>query len=342
MKLTRYAVVVLLSACLAGTAWGQRYPGDRSIDTNSPSRRPTNPNNVIKTTGPTQAPDPTATAQEIPDNQKTIPAPESTNDKPSPIDDQAFANVVRKASAAIVRINMPPEGRRALGFLINGPDEEHKLVVTTFYGTAREDFSRGFWFDVRLASDWGTKLEVEGVHVCDEVQDLAILRVKAPKNRKVEFLELAKDNPKPKDAVYAVGYNRAVIDWTARGAVDKIVEGTDVNATPGSQWVRTDAVITPGNVGGPLLNAEGKVVGVCASHGSKVRGPFLSVPVAKIRELLTREPFANGRFVGAEGSFRWPESKDTESTATYSKDRIMTAASAIKRSLGCKTCNGFG
>lgn len=342
MRTMRYlAIILLVTAWTASAVYGQVYPGDRTYDPNRTTRpTPTNPNNVVKTTGPAQAPDPQNTTQELPENQQPVPPSDSTDDQPPITDDPAFANAMRKANDNIVRINMPPDGRRALGFLINGPDPEHKLVVTNFYAIAREDFTKGFWLDVRTA-DW-SKLEVEGVHVCDELQDLAIIRVKVTPGRKTEILELAKDNPKAKDKVYAIGYRRALVDWAGRGVVEKIEEGAGVGATPGSQWIRTDDIITANNVGGPLLNSDGRVVGLCTSYGRKGRGPYLSVPVSRIHELLGREAFASGRFPGAEGTFRWPESKDTEKQQVYSKDRIMTAATAIKRSLDCKTCNGFG
>ena len=325
-------LVVLL---LAAPAAAQYYPGDRT-DTD-PTRQRTRRNQPgVTAEGPTRAPDDPA---ELPENRLPVPAPEDTSSQPPTIDDPGFANAIRAAVPGIVRINMPDD-RKALGFLIDGPDDEHKFVVTNFLSVAPRDYSHRHWVDIRT-EDW-TRLEVEGLAHYDELQDLAVIQVKASKSRKVGDLELAAKDPKAADKVYPIGYRRALVDWAAIGTVQKIEEGSSVGAPFGSQWLRTDAVITHANRGGPLMDRRGKVVGLCTSTGKRGRGPHLAVPVSVIRKLLDREPSGSGRFPIPDGAFRWPELDEKQKVETFSYSRVFAAASSVKRSLDCKKCKGFG
>ncbi|NIA21758.1 MAG: trypsin-like serine protease [Anaerolineaceae bacterium] len=331
-------VAGLVILAVAGPAVAQNYPGDRTT-TNNTRRNQRQPKQTTRTQGPTRAPEESKDA--LPENRQPIPDPETTTDDPPPtIDDPGFAKAMRTAVEGIVRINMP-DSRRALGFLIDGPDEDHKLVVTNFLAVAKTDPNKHFWIDIRL-NDW-SKLDVVGLYNFDELQDLALIKVKTPKSRKVRILKLAKEDPRKGDKVYAIGYWRTLVDWAAGGVIKKIVPGADVAAPYGSRWLQTDAIITENNVGGPLMDRHGNVVGVCTSYGRRRRGPHVSVPVSAIRSLIDRESVGSGRFPMPEGAFRWPESKDkAKRTQTYSFSRIQAAAMAIKRSLDCDTCNGFG
>jgi hypothetical protein len=288
----------------------------------------------VTTTGPAHAPEEPA---ELPENRKPIPPPSDTNLDPESIDDGAFGEALKNAGPALVMINLA-ENRKAIGFLVAGKDKEHAVVVTNFFSVARRNYTAQFWVDIRQGD--GTKFEAEGLQNYDESQDVALISVKLPQGRKTKLLELADADPKAGQKAYAVGLPQSWIDWAAPGKVLKIEDGQSVGAPAETKWVSTDAVVSETNRGGPLVNDQSKVIGLCTWGGKGGRGPFLSAPVSKIRELLGRE-VGSGRFVEPQGAFRWPESK-TKKTETFDAARIQALALSLKRTLDCTKCKGYG
>jgi len=314
----------------------QTYPGQRNPD--QPRSQPGNqPRRPITTTGPAQAP--TAPA-EIPENRKPIPPETGAVTQPEPIEDNNFAQAVLTAETGLVALHMP-NNRSGLGFLVAGKDPEHWLVVTTFASVAREPLSQNFWLDVRTGDN--TKLEVEGLLNYDELQDLALVNVKAIKNlRKIKLLELSEADPKVNDAVYAVGSSAAIIEWASPGKVERMEDGANVGASAGTRWIVTDAIISGATRGGPLMNGQGRVAGLCAAAAGKLgRDPYLAAPASKIRALAAQEGFGSGRFPEARGAFRWPEHKAAKGP-TSSAAQITATAAGMRRALDCSKCNGFG
>ncbi len=100
------------------------------------------------------------------------------------------------------------------------------------------------------------KVEVKGT---DPKTDLALLKIEG--TEKFPFLEFANsDSVKVGDWAIAIGapYN---LDYTMTvGIVSQTGRSVGLNAY--ENYIQTDASINRGNSGGPLLNIEGKVVGV--------------------------------------------------------------------------------
>lgn len=65
---------------------------------------------------------------------------------------------------------------------------------------------------------------------------------------------------------------------------------TDANAIKQSDRLASSTAIKPGNSGGPLINSEGKVVGIVANSNSREGVYALSVPVEKLKTLLEQPP----------------------------------------------------
>ncbi len=89
--------------------------------------------------------------------------------------------------------------------------------------------------------------------------DLALLRVEGlPASR----LELRADDPAQGDRVYALGhpYASAATGKLSGTLLWSVSEG--IVSAVGTTMVQTDAALNPGNSGGPLVDAEGRVVGI--------------------------------------------------------------------------------
>lgn len=99
-----------------------------------------------------------------------------------------------------------------------------------------------------------------GLVACDKEIDLAILRIDA---RDLPAAAVVPPNSiRIGELVFAVGH-----PWGQRGYVTSgIVSALSSVETRGSRRVvpiiRTDATLAPGNSGGPLVNANGQVIGI--------------------------------------------------------------------------------
>ncbi|NLX59775.1 MAG: trypsin-like serine protease [Phycisphaerae bacterium] len=335
MKIRHLIVALGLMGTLLSAAWGQTTaPGQwrRRDDDDRPSR-PTRPGSgQTVQEGTTRAPENEAN---LPENQQLIPPLEDEMGDPPVVDDGGFVRAYQAAETGLVRIYADKD-RKAIGFVVPGGDEEHQLIVTNFLALAGTN-----WIDVRGGED-GAKFEVQGLLNHNEQQDLAIIQVKASDSRKVKPLTLADRNPRPEEVVYAFGLrHRQASDWAGTGKVLGIEQGGAVGGPPNSEWISTEPIIGEGNIGGPLLNREGRVVGLCTSSGKNGRGPYLATPVSQIKALIEQENFGPGRFPTPVGGFRWPENQST-AAETFSESKIRAAIMGLKRTLDCKKCNGFG
>ena len=101
----------------------------------------------------------------------------------------------------------------------------------------------------------------------DENIDLAVLKVNAQNLAKVDFGD--SDTAEQGDEVFTLGYPFGIkgdVSFKEGTISRKIVDGTNT-------YIETSAEIHPGNSGGPLVNAEGSVVGVnSASFGQSIKG----------------------------------------------------------------------
>lgn len=101
----------------------------------------------------------------------------------------------------------------------------------------------------------------------DENVDLAVLKVNAQNLTKVEFGDSGTTDQG--DDVFTLGYPFGIkgdVSFKEGTISRKIINGANT-------YLETSAEIHPGNSGGPLVNAEGNVVGVnSASFGQSIKG----------------------------------------------------------------------
>lgn len=161
-------------------------------------------------------------------------------------------------------------GRRGAGA---GVLAEDGLVLTSNHVVAR-----GHSFKVKLDDDASYKAQVL---FRDPEVDLALLEIPVNGHPSAVFSER---EPRPGEMVFAFGHpwgQRAVLTGGVLSAVT--VARTRHGEIP---ILRTDARLAPGNSGGPLLNAAGKVIGLNAMIFGGDQG--IAIPASVIRKFLEK------------------------------------------------------
>ena len=143
------------------------------------------------------------------------------------------------------------------------------LVVTSAHLAAEEDL----WVEVPDAG----RQRWQGLSTDDEL-DLAIGRIAAPGDA---CLDLREDQPRLGETVYALGNPFGLGLTVTRGIIS-----AEPRAIGKTHRVQTDAAINPGNSGGPLIDTNGRVVGVVSARAAIGSGIGFAVPVNTLRELL--------------------------------------------------------
>ncbi len=125
----------------------------------------------------------------------------------------------------------------------------------------------------------------------DPLNDLAILKIKA---ESLQALTLG-DSSKLKLGQTAVAIGTPLGEFT-NTVTSGIVSGLGRGITAGSPYegyverldnvIQTDAAISPGNSGGPLLNSAGQVIGVNTAVSSQGQNIGFAIPSNVVRELI--------------------------------------------------------
>lgn len=157
-------------------------------------------------------------------------------------------------------------------------------------------------------------VDVEGILFLDRSIDVAVLKLKT--NKTLPHLELARNPPDKGEEVVAFGAPHGRDFTVTRGIVNRVTQAHEEpeNFFPGANgyWVQTDAEITFGNSGGPLMSrSSNQVVGINTfirgEDGFKVLG-FASCSV-NIREALKSVDKSRMLPLGSaeiSGLVKWP------------------------------------
>lgn len=139
---------------------------------------------------------------------------------------------------------------------------------------------------VRLAD--GRELEAEVVGT-DPLTDLAVLRVRAGPGERFPTLEFAAmEEVKVGDWVIAIGnaLNLPGGPTVTAGVIGALGREVEVDNRILFDMVQTDAAINEGNSGGPLLNLEGKVVGINTVVIRPAQGIGFAISASTARPVL--------------------------------------------------------
>jgi putative serine protease PepD len=142
---------------------------------------------------------------------------------------------------------------------------------------------------VKIGTD-GEQLPAEVVGI-DPSQDLALLKVDA---KDLPTLELGdSDSVEVGDDTYAIGNPYGLDHTLTTGVVSAL--NRDLQAPNGatiSGAIQTDAALNPGNSGGPLLDGDGKVIGVNAqiatggTEGGGNVGIGFAIPASTVSQFI--------------------------------------------------------
>jgi len=180
-------------------------------------------------------------------------------------DEAAITALVERASPAVVEVNIEIEGRRGLvesgsGFLVD--TDGH--IVTNQHVVARSG-------ELTVLLNDGRTLEATLLGT-SRADDLAVLKVDPKEVAGIEPLPLAdSDDIRPGQLAIAIGSAFAQFNSVTVGVVSGINRSQTAQLDQGPlgtisrplpELVQTDAALNPGNSGGPLLDREGRVIGV--------------------------------------------------------------------------------
>jgi S1-C subfamily serine protease len=226
-----------------------------------------------------------ATAQ-----QTATPTPTQTAPRGTPSD---VADMYARVSPGVVfvqansgRGELPfPGGGQAAsgsGFVI---DDEGRIVTNEHVVDGADEFR------VRFGED-GEPIEAELLG-SDASVDLAVLQVDPDDiEGELQPLELgSSEDLRPGDPAIAIGSPFGLTGTVTSGIVSAL--GRTIQAPNGfsiSGAIQTDAAINPGNSGGPLLDEQGRVIGVNSQirtgGGNANTGVGFAVPVDEIKRSL--------------------------------------------------------
>lgn len=212
------------------------------------------------TAAPTSAPAVPSPAQPAVVTQVVVPAPEV---KAPPVLDlsasqDALIKLYKNANPGVVAIRVltPQGGALGSGFVID--NQGH--IVTNYHVVEGETE-----LEVAFSSGYKVRGKVIGT---DLDSDLAIVEVNAPASE-IHPLALGdSDQLQVGQTVVAIGNPFGLQGTMTVGIVSglgRTVESlhtTDTGTFTAGNVIQTDAAINPGNSGGPLLDLNGKVVGV--------------------------------------------------------------------------------
>lgn len=181
------------------------------------------------------------------------------------------ADIAKKAIPAVVLI----KGTTTAGAEVGGSGfivDPSGTIVTNLH-VIQDLKARG----VRLAN--GDIYDQFKIRAFDERKDLAVIQIAG---FELPHLELGNsDNLNPGDQVLLVGNPLGLEGSVSAGVVSGIR-----NLEEGYRVIQTDAAANPGNSGGPLLDAQGRAVGVLTFKARGTENLNFVLPINYVRGLL--------------------------------------------------------
>ena len=265
---------------------------------------------------------PSAIAQTRPAERPAAPAPAPDSKALLRALEDAFVSVADRATPSVVNVSVklkpeaaqPEEGpspemeerfREFFGpelferfFRRRAPREEGRAagsgVIVDARGyvlTNNHVVENASAIEVRLSDDRKFKATLVGR---DPRTDLAVLKVESPLPLPVADLG---DSDRLRVGQWAIAIgNPFGLDRTVTAGIISATGRTHVGVATYEAFIQTDASINPGNSGGPLLNLDGRVIGINTAIVSSGQGIGFAIPITMARDIMT-QLIARGRVV---------------------------------------------
>jgi len=193
------------------------------------------------------------------------------------------ADVVERLTPSVVNITAhnsrygPQQMSNGSGVIV----DSNGLILTNAHIVINK---RGAIIKVRLSD--GVEAEAKVVLV-DEVKDLAVIKIN---KSKLPAAPLGDSTAlRTGEFVLAIGSPLSLSNSVSAGVVScprRDPKEMGLRGGVGEGYIQTDAAITFGNSGGPLVDMDGRVVGINAMKASP--GISFAIPIHAARELLER------------------------------------------------------
>ena len=216
---------------------------------------------------------------------EAAPTPQALADP----EEQLFVELYERVSPSVVHIAVTTGGSGRAGSDFVWDAEGH--IVTNNHVV--EGATR---IEVSFADDTTVEAELVGA---DADSDLAVIKVDAPASR-LHPVELGdSDSLRVGQRAIAIGNPFGFEQTMTTGivsALGRVVRQENGFSLP--QLIQTDAAINPGNSGGPLLDSQGRVIGVTTlifSNSGANAGVGFAVPVDTVKRVAP-SLIASGRY----------------------------------------------
>ncbi len=128
----------------------------------------------------------------------------------------------------------------------------------------------------------------------DPASDLAVLQIDAPDLQPVELAD--SDKVRVGEFAFALGAPYDLRYSFTFGIIGAVGRTGLTNGQDYEEYIQTDASINPGNSGGPLVDIEGRVVGVNTLINGINRGLGFAIP-SNLAKQVSSQLITNGRFI---------------------------------------------
>lgn len=146
--------------------------------------------------------------------------------------------------------------------------------------------------DISVVTNDGNSYDNVEIITTDPLSDIAILKISNAKGLKAAELGDSKVLNIGQQVI-AIGNALGEYDGTVTSGIISGV-GRTVNASSDdgatketlTDMIQTDAAINSGNSGGPLVNAQGQVIGVNTAVASEAQGIGFAIPISSVKGIL--------------------------------------------------------
>lgn len=205
-----------------------------------------------------------------------------------------------------------------------------KFVGAAFFAL-RENVAVTAWHvihdAVRVTAKFsdGTSCEVQGYMDRDEVKDLALIRVE---KKGARLLPLALQPPLVGSRTYVIG--------SPKGYEFSIGDGllSQIQRVDGFNQYQLSCPFSPGNSGGPILNARGQVIGIAAWTRNGAQNLNFATPVAEVALLNPDLPLKRWKSTSAKRAVTLSSDKRRSSPEAENADTAAELRKLFQKSVG--------